>query len=48
VRFNHPEFLYAALSLAASAAFIEESRVNLANADKFHRKSGFANPFSPL
>jgi hypothetical protein len=32
-------FLYAALDTTACAAFIKESRMNLANANKFHRKS---------
>jgi tetratricopeptide (TPR) repeat protein len=35
-----PDFLYAALDKVACAAFIEESRMNFANATKLHRKSG--------
>jgi hypothetical protein len=35
-----PDFLYAALDTTACAAFIKESRMNLANANKLHRKSG--------
>src|ERR1700691_1195718 len=36
-----PDFLYAALSMAACAAFIKESRRKLAELTKPHRKSGF-------
>jgi hypothetical protein len=39
------DFLYAALDTTACAAFIKESRMNFANANKFHRKSGLARPF---
>jgi len=35
-----PDFLYAALDTAACAAFIEESRMKCARANKLHRKSG--------
>jgi hypothetical protein len=35
-----PDFVYAALEKTASAAFIEKSRMNFANANKLHRKSG--------
>jgi hypothetical protein len=35
-----PDFLYAALGTAACAAFIEESRMKCASANKLHRKSG--------
>jgi hypothetical protein len=49
VRVNCPDFLYAALDTVACAAFIEESRMNIAKANKLHRKSGFAKPiFTPL
>jgi hypothetical protein len=37
-----PDFLYAALSEATSAAFIEESRMKFINANKLHRKFGGA------
>ena len=35
-----PDFLYLAPSTVACAAFSEESRMRLANANKVHRKSG--------
>ncbi len=35
-----PDFLYAALEMTACAAFIKESRMNFANANRLHRKSG--------
>jgi hypothetical protein len=35
-----PDFLYATLDTTAYAAFIKESRMNLANATKLYRKSG--------
>jgi hypothetical protein len=35
-----PDFLYAALDTTACAAFIKESRMNFANANQLHRKSG--------
>jgi hypothetical protein len=35
-----PDFLYAALDVAAYAAFFKESRVRCAGAIKLHRKSG--------
>jgi hypothetical protein len=35
-----PDFLYAALSEATSAAFIEESRMKFINANKLHGKFG--------
>jgi hypothetical protein len=35
-----PDFLYVALDKAACAAFVRESRMNFANANQFHRKSG--------
>jgi hypothetical protein len=37
-----PDFLYAALDTTACAAFIKESRMNFANANKLHRKSSLA------
>jgi hypothetical protein len=36
----NPDFLYAAPDTTAGAAFIKESRMNLANANKLYRKSG--------
>jgi L-rhamnose isomerase / sugar isomerase len=35
-----PDFLHAALDTTACTAFIKESRMNLANANQLHRKSG--------
>jgi hypothetical protein len=35
-----PDFLYAALDTTACAAFINESRMNFANASPLHWKSG--------
>jgi hypothetical protein len=35
-----PDFLYAAPDITACAAFIKESRMKFANANKLHRKSG--------
>src|SRR5271170_6351552 len=35
-----PDFLYAALDTATCAAFDKESRMNFANANQLHRKSG--------
>ena len=37
-----PDFLYAAPDTTACAAFIKESRMNIANANQLHRKSGEA------
>jgi hypothetical protein len=37
-----PDFLHAAPSKTACAAFSEESRMRFANANKLHRKSGVA------
>jgi hypothetical protein len=37
-----PDFLYAALDTTACAAFIKESRMNFADANNLHRKSGQA------
>ena len=39
-RAARPDFLYVALDKAACAAFVKESRMNFANANQFHRKSG--------
>jgi hypothetical protein len=39
-----PDFLYAALDTVTCAAFIKESRMNLANANQLHRKSGVRGP----
>ena len=39
-----PDFLYAVLDTTACAAFIKESRMNLAKAKQLHRKSGAALP----
>jgi hypothetical protein len=39
-----PDFLYAAQATATCAAFIEESRIKLINANKSHRKSGGVGP----
>jgi hypothetical protein len=37
---GNPDFLYAALDTAANAAFIKESRMKFANANKLDRKYG--------
>jgi hypothetical protein len=37
-----PDFLYAALDTTACAAFIKESRMKFANANRLHRESGGA------
>ena len=36
-----PDFLYAALNTTVCAALIKESRMNFANANHLHRKSGW-------
>ena len=38
----NPNFLYSALDTTACAAFIEESRMKCAEANKLHRNSGIA------
>ena len=45
-----PDFLYAALDTKACAAFIKESRMKFANANKVDRKSGvrFGEPGAPV
>jgi 4Fe-4S ferredoxin len=43
-----PDFLYAAPDTTASAAFIKESRMNFANANQLHRKSGEAGAYRPV
>jgi hypothetical protein len=37
-----PDFLQTALDTTAFAVFVKESRINVANANQFHRKSGVA------
>jgi 4Fe-4S ferredoxin len=43
-----PDFLYAALDTTACAAFIKESRMNFANANQLHRKSGEGGAYRPV
>jgi 4Fe-4S ferredoxin len=43
-----PDFLYAAPDTTACAAFIKESRMNFANANQLHRKSGEAGAYRPV
>ena len=45
---QNPDFLYAAPDTTASAAFIKESRMNFANANQLHRKSGEAGAYRPV